>query len=436
MAAADDAVVLRNLLDYVESTAPTITAPVPASYPGTVVVSSRAVVPVTVPTRQETARKPPGRGLMLRRSQAVVSNPGRDTPHQVKVTARTIPDAQAKAKALYGTYRVVEGWRSVGFTGKRVTLLIEPIRTELARRPAPEQEIPALPVEQPIKPLPPTYAIVTHGIPQPRETARVEYVRWNRSDLRRIGAPPAVLRRLPAEDPASEREWELVLERLVIDTIGNAVPNSSLELRGHGPRGASALVEAAAAGLPLGELDTGGTVKLVTARAVIEAWRSMMPEVAPPEPTRPAVRDYVVRPGHGLFQPGPAHPAGLGPEGSDTAVPASSPELTPEVTPQTAVRRKGPTEKAPPVKAPAAKKPAAKAAAGKDAPGTLPAGPAVRSTPEPSIRAWIPETITVTRPSSPAKPPAGRRAGMSPIGAPRPQPESRPPASNTGRKDG
>ncbi len=108
----------------------------------------------------------------------------------------------------------------------------------------------------------------------PRAPAEPGPARWSRNDLRSIGVPPAVLRRLPVEDPVDDGGWRRALQ----DAIAAVVPAPSepdaehpVVVSGHGLAGAVAVLRAAVEdGAVPGTISFRGRRRQATPAALVE----------------------------------------------------------------------------------------------------------------------------------------------------------------------
>jgi hypothetical protein len=109
---------------------------------------------------------------------------------------------------------------------------------------------------------------------RPVSPAEPEPVRWSRAELRSIGVPPAVLRRLPIEDPTDDGGWRRALQ----EAIGAVVPEPAepdadhpVVVSGHGLAGAIAVLRAAVEdGAVPGTISLQGRRRQATPAALVE----------------------------------------------------------------------------------------------------------------------------------------------------------------------
>lgn len=251
-----DEFVQSVLLGIVDDTAPTVapSARTPRPPKAPPVGSTPAAVPANKPPRQPKPPKParPARTKTLKDGT-------------LEVRAGSVAAATAEARRVAGDHVVLSGSRRRGFLRSEVVLIVRPA--------PPAQPAPALDAAAPATPVPvlraPAPAVFASsgpdgGIPD-----------WSRAHLRAVGAPRAFLGRLPLEDPETLEEWETTLLRLLREEMGSAAENPYVIVAADGPQGASALLIAAQAGLPLGVLGAAGA--RVTPEAVLETWRQAMP---------------------------------------------------------------------------------------------------------------------------------------------------------------
>jgi len=227
-------------------------------------------------------------------------------PGQWKVVGPDMSSALAGAQKLLGDVEVLDGERKSGLlgVGKKVVLTVAraqvadaaeqnatPSWTQIAAGltdGSSVQDMPELKAE--IAPAPAAAAAVSvPAVREPEPSASrvlsgadlgqvMTVPVWSRMALRDVGLPPAVMRRLPAEDPRTAAEWDVALTRIVAETLELVgAPNPDIVVTGRGTRGAGALLAAAAAGLPLSALEIEGVEGPVTTSRVMEAIRNALP---------------------------------------------------------------------------------------------------------------------------------------------------------------